>query len=265
MKAKFTVLLLTVLATSTLASEMLKEISPERAQVEGEKSQPQTVRILTIENPGITKKRYAITGEVRYRDVEGKGYLEMWGHFPGGGRYFSRTLGSETLQPLKGSSDFRYFVLPFFMEAQTPPEKLVVNIVLPGSGTVEVRQLRLFEYEQNENPLQVPGQWWSERMAGIIGGTLGGIIGCLGALCGLLSSRGKARTFVLGYMKVLIMFGVASLLLGIYAVIKSQPYAVYYPLLLFGVIVVAVVGGMFRNIRRRYTELELRKMQSLDA
>ena len=47
MKAKFTVLLLALLATSALAGELLKEISPERAKVEGEKGRPRTVRILS--------------------------------------------------------------------------------------------------------------------------------------------------------------------------------------------------------------------------
>ena len=49
--------------------------------------------VLTILQPKITTDFYAVTGEVRYDNVEGDGFLEMWNHFGETAAYFSRTLG----------------------------------------------------------------------------------------------------------------------------------------------------------------------------
>jgi hypothetical protein len=56
-----------------------------------------------------------------------------------------------------------------------------------------------------------------------------------------------------------------SLVAGLVAVSLSQPYAVYYPLLLCGAIFVLVLGLNYRTVRRRFEEIELRKMESMDA
>ena len=59
--------------------------------------------------------------------------------------------------------------------------------------------------------------------------------------------------------------GVVCLVLGIVALVLGQPYAVYYPLLLIGVLA-AVLGGVGIPVsRQRFAEAELRRMQALDA
>jgi len=49
------------------------------------------------------------------------------------------------------------------------------------------------------------------------------------------------------------------------AVATAQPYAVYYSLLLIGIILVVVFGKMRGNLSARYEQLELKKMQSMDV
>src|SRR5215467_1767779 len=78
---------------------------------------PARMTVLTLGAPGIGGFPYAIAGSVRYEGVRGQGYLEMWGAFPDGGRYFSRTLGSGLLRPLQGTTGWRPFVLPMFADA----------------------------------------------------------------------------------------------------------------------------------------------------
>ena len=56
-------------------------------------SAPMTAALFALPDPGITTTQYALTGTVSYEGVTGTGYLEMWNHFPGGGMFFSRTLG----------------------------------------------------------------------------------------------------------------------------------------------------------------------------
>ena len=49
------------------------------------------------------------------------------------------------------------------------------------------------------------------------------------------------------------------------AVLQGQPYQVYYPLVLLGGIGGAAGFVLPRSLSKRYEELELRRMQALDA
>ena len=101
------------------------------------------------DQPPITASRYAIIGEIKYENVEGTGYLEMWSHFPNAGKYFTRTLappGSSPMAVITGASDWRPFTLPFNRSNTTEPvSKLEVNLHLPAKGVVYLRGLRLVE------------------------------------------------------------------------------------------------------------------------
>jgi hypothetical protein len=239
----------------------------EQLKVQNAQGQPQSVNVLTVDSPAISSARYAITGQLRFDDVEGTGYLEMWSHFPDGGRYFSRT--AATMGPMKslsGSAGWRQFILPFFnKEGGPPPTRLEVNVVLPGRGTVYLGPVRLVQYAPNENPLAAAGQWWTDQTGGLLGGIAGSILGCLGALVGWLTATGRARRVALGALTLLILLGVMALAAGGIAVLRSQPYAVYYPLLLLGFLCVVIPAGLFRSIRKRYEDIELRRMRAMDA
>jgi hypothetical protein len=58
--------------------------------------------------------------------------------------------------------------------------------------------------------------------------------------------------------------GILLLLAGLLTLILRQPYAVYYPLLLIGLIASLVVGLQIRTLRRRYEQIDLRKMAAAD-
>jgi hypothetical protein len=260
--ASFSVLILFPALASP--EEMLRTFSwKERGEkadyvVVSSEGAPRTVTILTVSDPGVRRSRYAIEGQVRYEGVVGVGYLEMWNRFPQG-RFFSRTR-------LEGSSDWRPFVLPFSNQPGGPPPKeLIVNVVLPGRGTVAVGPLRLVQFGDDEDPLAVKGAWWSGRTGGLVGGLTGGLIGCLGALVGVLGGLGKARSVVMGLLTAMLAFGVAALALGVVAVLRSQPYEVFYPLLIVGFVCGTVPLFSLPALRRRYEELELRRMRALDA
>jgi hypothetical protein len=49
------------------------------------------------------------------------------------------------------------------------------------------------------------------------------------------------------------------------ALLRDQPYAVVFPLLLLGVILVGVFGGGYRATRRGYEAAELRKIHAMDG
>ena len=215
--------------------------------------------LATVEEPDVPAEGYVVVGEVRYEGVVGRAFLEMWSEFSDGGRYFSRTLAAEGPQAwMSGSSDWRRFELPFFLEGGPAPERITVGVVLPGAGNVDLGRLELL-------PLgSAKGAWWSDRTGGLIGGIGGGLIGVLGALIGWLGSRRRARTLVLGAMKAGVALGVLLLATGVAALAASQPYGVTYPMLLSGGILVAVFGGLLPGTRRAYADHELRRMRALD-
>ncbi|HVU28602.1 MAG TPA: hypothetical protein VHG71_12815 [Verrucomicrobiae bacterium] len=136
--------------------------------------------------------------------------------------------------------------------------KMELRIFLPSIGTVFLRPIKLLGTAESSN-------WWTPEQSGMIGGIAGSIIGCLGGLIGLLASRGKARKLVLALVKIFIVLGIFLLLTGIVAAATKQPYAVYYPLLLMGFILTVVFSVNLPSIQRRYDELEIRRMTSLDA
>jgi hypothetical protein len=216
-----------------------------------------SVTLAEIANPGITKDRYMVRGRVRYRGIVGEGYLEMWNLFGDGGRYFTRTLGDAgPLQKITGSSEWRDFGLYFDATgAKAPPETLIIGLVLPGAGEVSISNMTLVELDPAMR-LENQGRW---------GGIAGGILGVVGAILGSLAGAGRARTFVLGGLKVLMVAGVAGLALGILALFRNDPHQTYYPLLLISTIALAVPAFSLPGVRKRYEELELRRMRALDA
>jgi len=241
-----------------VAFESLKVTNPDAS--------PRVVPIFTLDRPGIEGPRYAIRGEVRGEGIEGRGYLEMWNFFPGGGMYFSRTLaGSGPMSSLGGTFAFRAFVLPFTAEAGMKPEKLAVNVAFPGRGTVILGPLRLVELGPGDDPFVPAGAWLTSRQIGLIGGISGGVLGLAGALVGFLASRGQARPVVLALLRGMLAVGILSLAaLGV-AWGSGQPREVLLPFLLVGAIGTLVPAASLGKVQRQYEELEFRRMKALDA
>ena len=274
MKTVIAALSLLLLSVSLQAEERVGAVSFAGealtvSAVPGEQQQ----RLFELPDPGITLPVYALKGMVRYNDVEGEGFLQLDSHFGEAGTFFTKGVAAAgPLGKLSGSSDWRPFVLPFYANsgdqadsAAPLPDKLTLSLVLPGAGTVSIRDVALYQYASGEDPLQAAGQWFSDRNAGLMGGIGGGLIGLWGALIGVLAARGKARQFVLASANALPVIGVASLVGGVAAIATAQPDAVYYPFLLIGVILIVVFGKMRGNLSARYEQLELKKMQSMDV
>jgi hypothetical protein len=222
-----------------------------------------TVRypLVVIERPGVAD-RYAVKGRVRYARVRGTGFLEMWSVFGDGSRYFTRTLaGAGSLKAISGSSAWRGFALPFDADGSRPV-RLEIALVLPSRGTVWVGPLTV-------GPLTAgsasTAAWWSDRTAGVAGAVIGVALGLLGAFVGWATTRGRSRRLVVGLSLSLGVMGVVLLVGAVAALAASQPYAVWFPLLLGGALLTLVFGGAGLRARRSYSGLELRRMRAMDV
>jgi len=235
-----------------------------RLKIENSKPSPSSVTVLTIDQPQIAGPRYRVSGQVRYDNVEGTGYLELWNYFPGGGQYFSRTMAEQgPMMKLHGTSAWRSFVLPFDATGAPAPTRLVVNVVLQGRGTVYLGPLE-FSHETGTTSGSLDDGTTS-RLTGVAGGIAGAAVGCVGALIGLLTSLGRARRFVIASATSLIAFGTLAFIAGIIAFASSRSYSSFYPILLFlGFLTSVVPLSLLPTIRKRYEEIELRTMRAHD-
>lgn len=237
----------------------------ESLRVENPGGAPRTIPLFTIDSPGVAVPRYLLAGEVRGEGIEGRAYLEMWSFFAGGGRYFSRTLADVgPMGSLGGTFDFRPFMLPFTAEPGMKLERLAVNVVLPGRGTVSLAKLTLEELDRDEYFFPT-GAWLTPRQISLFGGVGGSILGLLGALVGVLASRGRARALVLGLLKGMFGLGVVALVAAVFAQGLAQPPQLLAIFLLLGVLCTVLPVSLFGRVRRQYDERELRRMRALDA
>lgn len=221
-----------------------------------------TFPLVSIDVAELGTTGYELRGQVRYEAVAGTSYLEMWSVFPDGGRYFSRTLATEgPMAALSGTSDWRAFEIPFFLNGSSPPTRLEVNIVLAGAGTVDVGRLELVTLPAGA---ATDGAWLSPRELGAVGAIAGSTIGLFGALIGVLVSRRRGRAFVLPAMAAATVAGVALIVLAGVALFMGQPGSVAYALFLPGVILALVCGLGLPRVRRIYADDELRRMRALD-
>ena len=225
-----------------------------------------SIPLCVINAPAITTPSYAVRGRIRYENVAGVGFLEMWSHFGAGEQYFSRTMGTEgPMQMVSGTSGEREFKLPFHTGGQAPaPKKLVLNLVLNGPGVVEIGPLELVPIEPLAG-MSGASEWWSGQTAGLVGGLGGAMIGIIGGAIGILAGMGRGKKLVLVLSALITVIGVIALTSGIYAVINQQPYSVYYVLLLLGGQM--TLGGIacLVLIPYQFRMRELRRMQALDT
>jgi hypothetical protein len=255
------------------AGEVLagEEGQPERLRIEKTTEGEELIPLLDIEQPNVQGRSYLLKGRVKYSLVAAgtgtsdAGYLEMWNHFPDGGAYFTRTLGaSGPMAKFVGTSDWRDVALPFDKADAPSPAKLVVNLHLPGPGTVELGPLELID-DVSFGPTRAAGAWWDERMAGFIGGVGGSLVGLIGGAIGIAVGVFRQRALGNALSVTILVVGVMALTVGVAALSQAQPYAVYYPLLLLGGICTICSIACLVIIRVGYQQAELRRMQALDV
>lgn len=250
----------------TLPGELVSMDGGSVLKIENTNDSSHDILVIKISDPAIIKNAYFLVCTMKYENVAspngffGNGSLLLSCSVPpaaltGNGRTITRP--AENGSGIRSIRDWKACQFAIVRDAlEGLPTQLELHLVMPAQGTVYLRPIRLYG---------VAGSWWSPQQAGLIGGIGGSMIGCFGALLGLLASKGRARNFVLTTMKIFMVLGILLTIAGFVAVVSKQPYAVWYPLLLPGVILTLVFSLNLPAIQRRYDELEIRRMTSVDA
>ncbi len=233
----------------------------ERAKVEGDgngvvtgSAEKTVTTLLVLDNVKVPSHQYRLSGKIKFEKVQGDAYIELLNRIPGKGEFFTRTLGvGGGMGKLNGTSDWRDLELPFFSEPGLLPDRLTVNVVLPGAGTVWFSPLTLDEV--SGNPFQ----------ANSLGALLGVLLGIGGALLGILGGMPATRPVAAWMACGLFILGLALLTIGLVAWLKGTPSVDWYSLLLAGVIASLVGGIGYVTLRHRVSQDEIRKMQAMDV
>lgn len=96
----------------------------------------------------------------------------------------------------------------------------------------------------------------------IVGGGGGALIGVLGGAIGYCASRGVGRRWIIGAMVAVVALGVAQLAFGAYAWFAGQPYGIWYPPLMCGVVFTVVTGSLIPVIQAQYRKAEERRIEA---
>jgi hypothetical protein len=102
-----------------------------------------TFRLYEVTGLDVEDTRLIYRAKIRSEDVGGKAYLEMWCSFPGLGEFFSRALH----QPVSGTNEWTTQETPFFLKAGQNPDRVKLNLVVEGSGTVWIDDVVLARAE----------------------------------------------------------------------------------------------------------------------
>lgn len=89
-------------------------------------------RLFEVDDIDVENARLVYRARLRTENVQGKVYLEMWCAFPGMGEFFSRALHA----PLTGTTDWTTQETPFFLKEGQNPDRVLLNLVVEGAGTV---------------------------------------------------------------------------------------------------------------------------------
>jgi hypothetical protein len=114
---------------TTIQSDL--EVKTEgRASIRITTLHPTTICLGEVTGLDIENARLIFKASVK-SELNGAAYLEMWVHV-GGGQYFSRGMNDS----VEGKTDWKSIRTPFLFQKGQTPEKITLNLVVNGKGTV---------------------------------------------------------------------------------------------------------------------------------
>jgi hypothetical protein len=156
MKTILAVFILLVFTVCLAYSEELKKLNLDNASLMGTTIQtdtkikaegtgsvkiatqwPTTICLKEIEGLSVENTKLLYKAKVK-SDLDGTAYLEMWVHV-GGGQYFSRGMNDMVSR----KTDWKTIQTPFLLQKGQKADKVTLNLVINGKGTVWVDDVAL--------------------------------------------------------------------------------------------------------------------------
>ena len=115
-----------------------------KVKVEGKSSTkittcwPTSVCLGVVSDLDVENAKLIYRAKVKSDLKEGNAFLEMWALLAGG-NYFSRGLNST----ISGNTDWKTIETPFIFQKGQKPEKVTLNLVINGKGTVWIDAVTL--------------------------------------------------------------------------------------------------------------------------
>ena len=106
-----------------------------------------TVRLYETGDLDLEKVKLVYSAKIKTENVIGQVYLEMWCAFAGKGEFFSR--GLQGL--ISGNSKWTETETLFFLKKGENPDNIKLNVVINGSGTVWIDDIKLVKYPLNRD------------------------------------------------------------------------------------------------------------------
>lgn len=101
---------------------------------------PTTVSLGELPGLDVDNTRLVYRAQVKSEGLEGTAFLELWCHV-GGGQYFSRGMNSVVTDTM----DWKTLETPFLLQPGQHARKVTLNIVVNGTGTIWVDDVRLLK------------------------------------------------------------------------------------------------------------------------
>ena len=98
---------------------------------------PTTICLGEVSGLNVENEKLLYKAKVK-SDLDGSAFLEMWVHL-GGGQYFSRGMNDVVSQ----KTDWKTIQTPFLFQKGQEPDKVTLNIVINGKGTVWIDDVSL--------------------------------------------------------------------------------------------------------------------------
>jgi hypothetical protein len=162
MKRALQIFVLLILSTGLSRAEDLRKLTLDDASVIGTTIQtdtqvkaegkgsikittqwPTTICLGEVDRLDIENAKLVYKAKVK-SDLDGTAYLEMWAHV-GGRQYFSRGMNDVVSR----KSEWKIIQTPFLFQKDQRPEKVTLNLVINGKGTVWIDEIVL-----SKQPLQ---------------------------------------------------------------------------------------------------------------
>jgi hypothetical protein len=100
---------------------------------------PRVVRLFETGGLDVENAILVYNAKIKNENLQGTAFLEMWVSFPGKGEFFSRGLQN----PVTGTMDWSSAMTPFFLKRGENPDNVKLNLVVNGTGTVWIDDIKL--------------------------------------------------------------------------------------------------------------------------